>query len=197
MEAEKILPYSIKKVLNLPPAFRSLMANMYPTTKATIKAWRVLYTKINPFTTWSRATPLSVLRPALPDLDVEYWLSHSVVHINDLFLSNSFLSFDQLQAKFSLDASVAPMHRQMVNLLSEHFKVSDRDLGERKVSMFNLENIYLSDSNRRQTISICYAYFTGELGPKLDCMTKWERELNIKFTIEEWHGLLLALRSIT
>ncbi|CAH2247823.1 Hypothetical predicted protein [Pelobates cultripes] len=61
------------EVLWLPPALRPQMVNMYPTTKATIKAWRVLYTKINPSTTWSRATPLARAEQQSFTSSVRYW----------------------------------------------------------------------------------------------------------------------------
>ena len=174
--------------LNLDHCGKKKITNIW--VKNTLKIWSVVRKKLKLPMTISRAIRIasnSEFLPARLDRCFERWRERGIVVLDQLFEGSVLKSFEQLKEKYELPTQDFYRYLQIRHYLHTHQEWEKLCSPPSKIEKFFISTI--ETTVKARFISHLYRILQEELKENnLDIKEKWELEMNIIISDEQWEN---------
>uniref|UniRef100_A0A803J5Q1 Reverse transcriptase domain-containing protein n=1 Tax=Xenopus tropicalis TaxID=8364 RepID=A0A803J5Q1_XENTR len=178
---------TLPELLWLPPKYRPKNQSILPTTKLILQNWDTINKngKLGQFP--SPITPITNMQLLIQDLSLKQWSDKGIRTIADLYTINTYLTFQQLQEKYQIPNKEYFTYNRITNVLQKNMQNYKKKRQPTRIEQL----CRIAQNGPRGILSACYRFLL-ELPPdhKHPFMEKWERELQIEITPEQWSSIL-------
>lgn len=194
MEREDCLPYSVGAILLSPTSLTGMHYKNNPIINNTIRVVKQLRKHLK-LKTFSLHLPISSnpsFLPSCTDGAFNLWRESGLCAIKDLYLNDTFMTFEQLQEHFGLPKSHFFRYLQIRNYVSSFVPQYQ------KLKLDILDGCLNENQGPELSVAFIYNLFQDMNNPSTaHIKIEWEKELNKPISDEIWRQALLKINNIS